>query len=145
MAETVAAKRCSQSWEWSAVSMETNTVSPRPSFTGSSTATRRSMTPSASSFWIRFQHGVCDRPTRSPIAAMESVASVCSRARIFRSIASKAVSVGFRRARGAGAYRRLPVSVRRIFYLGTRLPAPIAVRNRTPNRRPDTVKRAGAP
>ncbi len=79
----------SQSFEWSAVSMETKTVRPSPSFTGSSTATRRSITPSASRRWIRFQQGVCDSPTCSPMAAMESVASFCRSARIFRSIESK--------------------------------------------------------
>src|SRR4249920_3639764 len=46
------------------------------------------MTPSASSRWIRFQHGVDDRPTRLPISATESEASFCRTARIFRSMAS---------------------------------------------------------
>ncbi len=33
--------------------------------TGATSATRPRMTPACSSFWIRFQQGVCDRPTRS--------------------------------------------------------------------------------
>src|SRR5579862_7965556 len=46
------------------------------------------MTPSDSSRWMRFQHGVEDRPTREPISATESAASSCRTARIFRSMAS---------------------------------------------------------
>src|SRR5215472_16373786 len=46
------------------------------------------MTPSASSRWIRFQHGVEDRPTKLPISATEWEASCCRRARILRSMAS---------------------------------------------------------
>src|SRR6516225_6723116 len=46
------------------------------------------MTPSASSRWIRFQHGVEDRPTRLPMSATESEASSCRTAKILRSIAS---------------------------------------------------------
>src|SRR5688572_4835518 len=46
------------------------------------------MTPSASSRWMRFQHGVDDSPTRLPISATDSDASCCSSARILRSVAS---------------------------------------------------------
>ena len=46
------------------------------------------MTPSASSRWMRFQHGVDDRPTRLPISATDSEASSCTTARILRSMAS---------------------------------------------------------
>ena len=47
------------------------------------------MTPSASSRWIRFQHGVDDSPTRSPISATDSEASCCRTVRILRSMASR--------------------------------------------------------
>src|SRR5580704_9203943 len=46
------------------------------------------MTPSDSSRWMRFQHGVDDRPTREPISATDSAAFSCRTARIFRSMAS---------------------------------------------------------
>src|SRR5664280_2248702 len=58
MPPTVSAKRLSQSCEWSPVSIDTNTVMPRPIFSGSISATRRMITPSASSRCNRFQHGV---------------------------------------------------------------------------------------
>jgi hypothetical protein len=54
----------------------------------STSATRFWMTPSASSRWMRFQHGVDDSPTREPISATDSEASSCRTARIFRSMAS---------------------------------------------------------
>src|SRR3569623_3267446 len=38
---------------------------------------------------MRFQHGVDDRPTRSPISATESEASSCRTVRILRSMASR--------------------------------------------------------
>src|SRR4030095_9367026 len=38
---------------------------------------------------MRFQQGVDDRPTRSPISATESEASSCSTVRILRSMASR--------------------------------------------------------
>src|SRR5690606_37976481 len=60
---------------------------------GSTSATRPVMIPAASSFWIRFQHGVCDSPTRSAICATESVASRISSARILRSMRSS-LSIG---------------------------------------------------
>ena len=47
---------------------------------------------------MRFQHGVCESPTLSPIAAIERVASVWSSARIFRSIESKANLTSRRRS-----------------------------------------------
>ncbi len=37
---------------------------------------RRRMTPSASSFWMRFQHGVCDNPTLAAIAAIDKLESI---------------------------------------------------------------------
>src|SRR6185437_10727139 len=88
MALTTSAKRLSQSCEWSPVSTETKTVMPSPILSGSISATRRVMTPSASSFCSRFQHGVDDRPTRWPISATEREASCCTTARILRSMAS---------------------------------------------------------
>src|SRR5690242_9468564 len=88
MAPTSWAKRVSHSSEWSSVSTETNTVTPRPSLSWSITATRFWITPSASRRWIRFQHGVEDSPTRLPISATDSEASSCNTARIFRSMAS---------------------------------------------------------
>src|SRR6476469_6316265 len=88
MAPTTSAKFFSQSCEWSPVSTDTNTVMPRPSLSGSMSATRRRITPSASSRCKRFQHGVEDRPTRCPISATESEASSCTTARILRSMAS---------------------------------------------------------
>ena len=61
---------------------------PSPIFSGSISATRLVMTPSASSRCRRFQHGVDDRPTRWPISATESEASCWTTARILRSMAS---------------------------------------------------------
>src|SRR4051794_39710488 len=46
------------------------------------------MMPSPSIRWMRFQHGVDDNPTRSPISATVSEASCCRTLRILRSIAS---------------------------------------------------------
>src|SRR5688572_7530915 len=46
------------------------------------------MTPSASSRWMRFQHGVDDSPTRLPISATDREASPCRRVRILRSVTS---------------------------------------------------------
>src|SRR6185437_13373933 len=88
MAPTTSAKFFSQSCEWSPVSTDTNTVMPRPSLSGSMSATRRRITPSASSRCKRFQQGVEDSPTRCPISATESEASSCTTARILRSMAS---------------------------------------------------------
>src|SRR5262249_9846848 len=61
------------------------------------------MTPSASSRWIRFQHGVEDKPTRAPISATESDALSCKTARIFLSIASMS---RFFLADGAHGFKR---------------------------------------
>src|SRR3954471_8670340 len=88
MARTASANLPSHSSEWSPVSIATNTETPRPILSGSTTATRFWITPSASSFWIRFQQGVDDRPTRLPTSATEREASCCSTPRILRSIAS---------------------------------------------------------
>ena len=88
MVLTRLAKSAIHEAEWSFVSIETSAVMFRPSFSGLSKATRRSMTPSASSRWMRFQHGVCDKPTRPPISAIDRVASSCRSARMFRSVAS---------------------------------------------------------
>src|SRR5882757_7178450 len=93
MAPTCSAKDLSHDSEWSPVSIDTNTVTPSPTLSWSTTATRFSMTPSASSFWMRFQHGVDDSPTRCPISATESEASCCSTPSILRSIASIGVSL----------------------------------------------------
>src|SRR5262245_21815411 len=94
MAPTRSANWASQSCEWSPVSIDTNTVTPRPSLSWSTSATRFWITPSASRRWIRFQHGVEDRPTRLPISATESEALSCRSARILRSIESiSAVSI----------------------------------------------------
>ena len=64
------------------------TVTPRPTLSWSTSATRRLITPSASSFWIRFQHGVDDKPTRCPISATEREASCCRTPSILRSMPS---------------------------------------------------------
>ena len=74
MALTASANLRSQASEWSALSTETNTEIPSPILFWSTSATRRRITPSASSRWMRFQHGVDDSPTRSPISATESEA-----------------------------------------------------------------------
>src|SRR5438270_5138485 len=68
--------------------MATNTETPSPTLSGSTTATRFWITPSASSFWMRFQQGVDDSPTRLPTSATDSEASCCSTPRILRSMAS---------------------------------------------------------
>src|SRR4029079_2952736 len=88
MAPTTSGNFLSQSCEWSPVSIETKTVMPRPTLSGSMMATRRVMTPSPWSFSSRFQQGVDDRPTRWPISATEREASSWTTARIFRSTAS---------------------------------------------------------
>src|SRR6476661_7729966 len=95
MAATASAKRPSHSSEWSPVSIATKTETPSPIFSGSTTATRFWITPSASSFWMRFQHGVEDNPTRLPTSATESEASSCRTARIFRSMASMLPTLDF--------------------------------------------------
>src|SRR5271169_1704919 len=61
------------------------------------------MTPSASSRWMRFQHGVDDRPTREPISATERAALSCRTARIFRSIAS--IEIFFHKIGDMAIYR----------------------------------------
>src|SRR3979411_3100873 len=71
MALTALAKVFSQASEWSELSTETKTEIPSPILFWSTSATRRRMTPSASSLWMRFQHGVEDSPTRSPISATD--------------------------------------------------------------------------
>src|SRR3954453_19257001 len=76
--------------------MATNTDTPSPTLSGSTTATRFWITPSASSFWMRFQQGVEDSPTRLPTSATESEASCCSTPRILRSMASMPKSFGKR-------------------------------------------------
>mgnify|MGYP007008285455 CR=1 FL=1 len=88
---TAARKASRQAAPWSAASIPTKTVRPKPSLAGSAKATRRIRTPVASSFWIRFQQGVCDSPTRSAIWAMGCVASCIRAATIFRSIRSRVV------------------------------------------------------
>src|SRR5438445_5938459 len=88
MALTAVAKVFSHASEWSELSTETNTEMPSPILFWSTSATRRRITPSASRRWMRFQHGVEDRPTRSPISATDSEASSCSTVRILRSMAS---------------------------------------------------------
>src|SRR5262245_11618993 len=69
------------------------------------------MTPSDSSRWMRFQHGVDDNPTRLPISATESEASSCNTARIFRSMASMLKS-----PRRLDASYPSPASRRRTFF-----------------------------
>ena len=88
MAVTVWANFDSQADEWSPVSIETNTVSPIPIDSGEISATRFRMMPAFSRRWIRFQHGLCDSPTRWAICANERLASSWRRATIFLSIAS---------------------------------------------------------
>src|ERR687898_952783 len=80
MAVTSWANLAIQAEEWSPVSIETNTVSPMPIDSGEISATRRRMTPAFSRRWMRFQHGLCDRPTRCAICAKERLASSCSSA-----------------------------------------------------------------
>ena len=55
---------------------------------GEISATRRRMMPAFSRRWMRFQHGLCDRPTRWAICAKERLASSWRSATIFLSIAS---------------------------------------------------------
>src|SRR5215216_3308915 len=88
MAVTSWANLAIQAEEWSPVSIETNTVSPMPIDSGEISATRRRMMPAFSRRWMRFQQGLCDRPTRCAICANERLASSCRRATIFLSIAS---------------------------------------------------------
>ena len=73
-----------------AVSIATRTWIPSPTFSGSTIATRRWMTPLASSRWIRRQQGVWLRFTRAATSAIGSEAFSCRMARIFRSVWSKA-------------------------------------------------------
>src|SRR6516165_9430464 len=68
--------------------MDTKTVTPSPTLSWSTNATRFSITPSDSSFWIRFPHGVEDKPTRCPISATDSEASCCNSRSILRSTTS---------------------------------------------------------
>src|SRR6516162_372425 len=98
MALTASANFFSQPSEWSELSTETNTEMPSPILFWSTSATRRRITPSASNRWMRFQQGVDDSPTRSPISATEREASSCSTIRILRSIASR------RRLLGSGSW-----------------------------------------
>ena len=84
-------RRAKRSSHWALcwlVLTATKTVTPTLSFRGSSRVTRRRMIPSASSFWIRRQHGVGDRVTRRAISATLSDASSCRSARIFVSVSS---------------------------------------------------------
>src|SRR6266436_2495442 len=78
---------------------------PRPILFWSTSATRRRITPSASSRWIRFQHGVEDNPTRSPISATEREASSCS---TVRGGEGRAEASGFQRGGGGSESQRLP-------------------------------------
>jgi hypothetical protein len=68
--------------------MATKTVTPTFIFSGFSSATRRSITPSASSFWMRRQQGEGDSPTRSATSATGRSARSCSTERILRSMSS---------------------------------------------------------
>src|SRR6185295_6387474 len=68
--------------------MLTNTVRPIPSRAASMIATRRWITPTASSRLIRRQHGFCDSPTRLAICSIGRAASCWSSSRIRRSIES---------------------------------------------------------
>ena len=88
MAVTVLANFASQAEEWSPVSIDTKTVNPMPIDSGDISATRFRMTPVFSSRWIRFQQGLCDRPTRCAICASERLASSWRSATIFLSMAS---------------------------------------------------------
>src|SRR3954449_12267896 len=94
MDATPALKRSSHSGVCSPASTLTSTESPTPTCSGSTTATRRVMTPFASSFWMRFQHGVAERPTRSAICAIDRVASCCRMSSSCRSISSTACLLG---------------------------------------------------
>ena len=88
MAVTVWANFASQAEEWSPVSIETNTLRPTPIDSGEISATRFRMTPVFSRRWMRFQHGLCDSPTRWAICASDRLASSWRSTTIFRSIAS---------------------------------------------------------
>src|SRR4029079_9967127 len=68
--------------------METNTVTPTLTFFASSSATRRWITPLSSSFWMRRQQGVVERPICLPISATGIGQSFCRMSRIFLSIRS---------------------------------------------------------
>src|ERR1700738_1259232 len=59
-----------------------------PLDSGEIRATRLRMTPDLSRRWMRFQHGLCDSPTRCAICASERLASSWRSATIFLSIAS---------------------------------------------------------
>src|SRR5258707_7862235 len=59
-----------------------------PIDSGEISATRFRMTPDFSRRWMRFQHGLCDSPTRCAICASERLASSWRSATIFLSIAS---------------------------------------------------------
>src|SRR5580704_14711587 len=61
------------------------------------------MTPSASSRWMRFQHGVEDKPTREPISATDRAAFSCKTASILRSMAS--MGIFFRQSSKIAIYR----------------------------------------
>src|SRR5262245_9522703 len=98
-------------------------------------ATRRVMTPSASSRCSRFQQGVDDKPTRWPISATESDASCWTTARIFLSIASiLRLASGWESHPEPGkpfgrillfSYRHL-LLYRKIFYLENNSPPPVS-------------------
>src|SRR3546814_5260673 len=64
------------------------TVTPLPTLAGSSSATRFRITPCFSSFWMRFQQGVGERPTRTAISASDRLASSWMARRILRSVSS---------------------------------------------------------
>jgi hypothetical protein len=84
-------KRLAPFGEWSCASIPTKTVSPNPSAAGSARATRPVSTPAATSFWIRFQHGVRNMPDQPAICATGKVASRFGSATILRSIRSGSV------------------------------------------------------
>ena len=81
------------------VRIDTNTLTRVLTLTGSSTATRRWITPSSSSFWIRRQQGVVDSPTFLAMSATASVAatSAASHSRAARRSAPALMSVPTRR------------------------------------------------
>src|SRR5690606_30442301 len=78
-------KRRSHSWLWTLVRIDTKTVTRALTLAGSSSATRRLITPSSSSFWMRRQQGVVESPTLFAISATASVAFSCKRRSILRS------------------------------------------------------------
>src|SRR5260370_28107826 len=59
-----------------------------PIDSGEISATRFRMAPDFSRRWMRFQHGLCDSPTRCAICASERLASSWRSVTIFLSIAS---------------------------------------------------------